>query len=73
MVPRQDCELLPQGKISKRRRRRDRTERMSAANKSLSMRDMAGLYHRKRNRIERNGVLARDRLNNQRVKGEVNK
>jgi hypothetical protein len=46
---------------------------MSAANKSLSMRDMAGLYHRKRNRIERNGVLARDRLNNQRVKGEVNK
>jgi len=48
-------------RFSKRRRRRDRTERMSATNKSLSMRGMAGLYHRKHNRIEPDGVLARDR------------
>ena len=38
-------------RFSKRRRRRDRTERMSATDKSLSMRDMAGLYHRKHSLI----------------------
>ena len=47
--------------FSKRRFWRDRVERRSAINKSLRMLSMAGLYLRKHNWIQPDGVLARDR------------
>ena len=47
-------------RFSKRRSRRDRKERAKSKNNSLRTHCMPRLYHRKHNRIDADGILARD-------------